>query len=67
MTMLFKIILYIFFVPFTIWAMDSININSLFKKNKELQAQVFYLIVVLSLSYLVVNFFYDFFINMSLI
>lgn len=56
-----KTILYIITVPLTIWALDSINITNLFKKNRYYQARLLYLIVTFALSYLVVNFFYDFF------
>lgn len=56
-----KTILYIVIVPITIWALESLNINSFFKKNRYYQARVIYLILSLGLSYLVVNFFYDFF------
>lgn len=56
-----KTILYLIIVPFTIWALDSININQIFKKNRYYQARLFYLMLCLGLSYLVVNFFIDFF------
>ena len=60
-TMNVKTILYVLAVPLVIWALDSININQIFKKNHYYQARLFYLIVTFSLSYLIVNFFYDFF------
>lgn len=56
-----KTILYLVIVPFTIWALDSININQIFKKNRYYQARLFCLMLCLGLSYLVVNFFVDFF------
>lgn len=56
-----KTILYIVITIISIWALDSININNLFKKNKYYQSRILYLFVSLSLSYLVVNFLYDFF------
>lgn len=56
-----KGILYVVIVLITIWALNSIKIDNLFKKNTYYQARVLYLIVSLSLSYLVVNFLYDFF------
>ncbi|MBE6144657.1 MAG: DUF1146 domain-containing protein [Firmicutes bacterium] len=62
-----KSILYLFSVPVVLFALDSININSIFKKNKILQARLFYLIITLGLSYLLVNFFYDFFLNTRII
>lgn len=62
-----KIILYILTVPLSIWALDSINITNLFKRNRILQARLLYLIFSLVLSYLWTNFMYDFFINCQII
>ena len=62
-----KTILYIIVVPITIWALESLNINQFFKKNRYYQARFIYLILSLGLSYLVVNFFYDFFLNSKFI
>lgn len=56
-----KTILYIVVVILSIWALDSINITNLFKKNRYYQARLLYLFVAMSLAYLVVNFLYDFF------
>lgn len=56
-----KTILYIIVVIMSIWALDSINIINLFKKNRYYQARVLYLFVSMALAYLVVNFLYDFF------
>jgi len=56
-----KTVLYIVTVVLSIWALDSINITNLFKKNRYYQSRLLYLFVAFSLSYLVVNFFYDFF------
>ncbi len=58
-----KFLLYILVGIVVIWAMDSININAIFKKNKILQARLFYFFLTLSLIYLVTNFFYDFYIS----
>lgn len=58
-----RIILYIFFVPISIWALDSINITNLFKKNRYLQARILYLLCAMGLSYLSVNFLMDFFLS----
>ena len=55
-----KIILYIFIVPLVIWSLDSLNINGIFKKNREYQARIFYMFLAFSLSYLVVSFLSDF-------
>lgn len=59
--MLVKAILYIVFTLVAIWALDSINITNVFKKNKYYASRVLYLMISVSLSYLVVNFIYDFF------
>lgn len=58
-----KLFLYIFITLVVIWTMDGLNINFIFKKNRVAQARVFYLLVTLSLSYLVTNFVYDFFLS----
>lgn len=62
-----KTILYIVVVVLSIWALDSINITNLFKKNRYYQARILYLFVAMALSYLVVNFLYDFFLFSKLV
>ena len=57
--MLDKFLLYAFITPLVILALDSININQIFKKNKIFQARLFYFFLALSLIYLVTNFIYD--------
>ena len=59
--MFLKAFLYVIVLIITIWALDSINISNLFKKNKYYASRVLYLIVSMALAYLVVNFLYDFF------
>ena len=59
--MTIKTILYIIFVPFKLLALDSINIQNVFKKNKIFQAKMLYIILTMAISYLAVNFLYDFF------
>ena len=54
-----KFLLYVVNTILVIWAMDSININGIFKKNRILQARVFYFLLGLSLIYLVTNFIWD--------
>ena len=54
-----KLIIYVFIIPLVIFAMDSININGIFKKNKIYQARLFYILIVFGLSYLICNFLYD--------
>ena len=62
-----KTILYIVITPLVIWALESINITNVFKKNRYYQARAVYLILALSLSYLTVNFIYDFFMYSKII
>lgn len=56
-----KFFLYIIVTILVIWAMDSVNINQIFKKNKVLQARVFYFLLGISLIYLVTNCLMDLF------
>lgn len=56
-----KFFLYVAVTILVIWALDSVNINQIFKKNKVLQARVFYLLLGLSMIYLVTNFIMDLF------
>ena len=62
-----KFILYVLVTLLVIWAMDSVNINGIFKKNKIIQARVFYFLLGLSLIYLVTNFLMDLFTTMKLL
>ncbi len=55
-----KILLYIIIFPIIAYSVDGININQIFKKNKIVQAKIIYIAIIFSLSYLVVNFIYDF-------
>ena len=63
--MIGKVFLYILVAIFVIWSMDSININQIFKKNRVVQARIFYFFLGLSLIYLVTNFFLDLFTSMK--
>ena len=55
-----KLILYVFVSIVTIWAMEGFNINSLFKKGQVIKSRILYLLIILSIIYLVTNFIYDF-------
>ena len=57
-----KFILYLLVIPIVVFSMDSVNINTIFKKGNSnyYQARVMYMIVIASLSYLVVSFINDF-------
>jgi len=60
-----KIILYIIMLPLSLYALDSVNIENKFKKNKIYQARLLVLFLSMSLSYLVVNFLIDVFMYSS--
>ena len=55
-----KMILYIFTLIMCIWAMDGLELNKFFKQGRVYQARLMYLMVAMSISYLVTNFIYDF-------
>lgn len=59
--MYYKFIIYMCVTIIVIWSMDSLNINQFFKKNKVLQARVFYFLLGISIIYLVTNFLTDLF------
>lgn len=60
-----KFLVYIFSTILVIWAMDSVNMNQIFKKNKIYQARLFYFLLGISLIYLVTNFFMDLFTSLK--
>ena len=55
-----KFLLYIVVTIFVVIALDSVNINAIFKKNKVFGARILYLFIAFSLIYLVTSFIYDF-------
>ena len=61
-----KFFIYILSTVLLIWSMDFVNINNIFKKNKEPQARLFYFLLGISLIYLVTNFFMDLFTSLKL-
>ena len=58
-----KLILYVIVIPIVVYSFDSVNINGIFKKGQSnyYQARIFYMFIVMGVSYLVVNFVNDFF------
>jgi len=56
-----KFYLYLIIVPLTIWTLMSLNLEKYFKKGHINQIKMFYVLLSLGLSYLVVNFLYDFY------
>lgn len=61
-----KFFIYLFVTPLVIWAIDSVNINGIFKKNKVIQARIFYILLALSIIYIITNFIYDCFLSTQL-
>lgn len=55
-----KYAVYLLSTIIVIWSMDAVNINVIFKKNKVVQARVFYIVLLLVLIYLLSNFLLDF-------
>lgn len=53
---MYNFIIYIIIFAIVIWTLDGLNLNHLFKQNKEYQARVFYIMLALSLTSLVSNF-----------
>ena len=56
-----KFFLYIFSSIIVIYSIDSININQIFKKNKVMQARIFYFIIALCMIELLTSFLYNLF------
>ena len=61
-----KFLIYIIVTILVVLAMDSININKIFKKNKVYQASLFYFFLGLSMIYLVTNFIMDLFTSLKM-
>lgn len=53
--------LYFLVVPLTIWTLLSLNLEQYFKKGHVNQIKAFYILLTFAISYLVVNFLYDFY------
>ena len=56
-----KLILYILIIPLMMWTVLSLNIEKYFKKGSINQIKIFYFVLSIILSYLLVNFLYDFY------
>ena len=55
-----KFAVYILSAIIVLFSIDSVNLNVIFKKNKVIQARVFYLVLIFVLTYLLGSFLYDF-------
>ncbi len=56
-----KILVYLAVGFAVLVAMDSVNLNGIFKKNKIFQARMLFFMIFMSLTYLVTNFLWDLF------
>ena len=56
-----KFFLYVAVTILVIWSLDSVNINQIFKKNKIIQARVFYFLLGIFMIFFVTNFIMDLF------
>ena len=55
-----KFAVYVLAAIISIFALDAVNLNVIFKKNKVVQARVFYLVLIFIFTYLLGSFLYDF-------
>jgi uncharacterized membrane protein YwzB len=55
-----KVILYAAIIPLVIWCLESLRLDILFKKNRQPQIKMLYVLLAFAFSYLVVNCLYDF-------
>ncbi len=56
-----KFLLYLVMTPLVLWSLEAVNINGIFKKNRVVQARIFYFLLGFALIYLTTNFIYDIF------
>lgn len=54
-----KFYLYLFSTVVVAFAMDSLNINGIFKKNKVYQARIMYSLIAIVFIYILTNFIFD--------
>ena len=56
-----KFFLYLFSTIVVIYSIDSININQIFKKNKIMQAKIFYFLLAVCMIEIITSFLYNLF------
>ena len=62
-----KFFLYVVVTILVICALDGVNINHIFKKNRVVQARVFYVLLAFALVQLITSFIYDFYLASKII
>lgn len=56
-----KFFLYLFSSIIVIYSIDSVNINQIFKKNKVMQAKIFYFLLAVCMIEILTSFLYNLF------
>jgi uncharacterized integral membrane protein (TIGR02327 family) len=54
-----KLVLYCLSIPISMWALECLRMEHIFKKGREMQIKILYVMMSFALSYLVTNFLYD--------
>ena len=57
---MYNFLIYLIMLAIVIWSMEGLNINGIFKKNRMYQARVFYILIVLSITYMSSSFIISF-------
>jgi len=57
---MYNFLIYLIVLAITMWAIDGVNFNNIFKKNHIYQARIFYILIVLSIAYLASSFIISF-------
>ena len=57
---MYNFLIYLIMLVIVIWTMEGVNINNIFKKNRPYQARIFYILLVLSLTYMSSSFIISF-------
>lgn len=57
---MYNFLIYLIVLAIVIWSMEGLNINGIFKKNRIYQARVFYILIVLSITYMSSSFIISF-------
>ena len=55
-----KVIFYAAVIPLVIWTLEALRLDIIFKKNRQIQIKMLYILLAFAISYLVVNCMYDF-------
>lgn len=58
--MIYKVLLYVFAILLSVFALSGLNIDNLFKKNHVWEARIFMIIVSIITGYLLASFMIDF-------